>query len=147
MKKAGSRAKFSEVDYHFVYAAAQASKKGNAKQFLLVSSLGADPDSFFFYNKLKGEVERDIISLGLPSLSIFRPSLLLGERQELRLAEKIGEVFGMSFSFLMVGPLEKWKPIEAEVVASAMVLASKQEHVGIMIYESHEIKKLVVESS
>lgn len=144
IKKAGSKAKFSEVDYHFVYHSALAAKKGGAGEFLLVSSLGADPSSFVFYNRVKGEVERDISGLGIPCFSVFRPSLLLGERQEFRLGEKLGEIFGMTLSFGMLGPLEKWKPIEAEMVATAMIAVSKEKKTGIKIYESDEIRKLAI---
>lgn len=145
IKKAGSRAKFSEVDFHFVYHSALAAKKANAGEFLLVSSLGADPNSIFFYNRVKGEVERDISRLSLPAFSIFRPSLLLGKREEFRTGEKIGEIFGNLLGFGMIGPLEKWKPIMAKEVALAMIRVAKLKKMGIKIYESDEIRKLAIE--
>ena len=92
IKKAGSQEKFREVDYTFPLSIAELAKESGVRSFLMVSSIGADPNSSVFYSKVKGEVERDTISLNLPSLYIFRPSLLLGHRSEFRLGEKIGEI-------------------------------------------------------
>ena len=114
IKKAGSEEKFREVDYTYVLNSVKIAHELNVKNVLLVSSLGADPNSTIFYSRTKGEVERDTSSLGLNSFSIFRPSLLLGERNEFRPGEKIGEVVTGLFSFAFIGGLKKYKPISAE---------------------------------
>lgn len=136
IKKAGSQEKFREVDYTFPLSIAELAKESGVRSFLMVSSIGADPNSSVFYSKVKGEVERDTISLNLPSLYIFRPSLLLGHRSEFRLGEKIGEIFSAGISFAFLGPLKKYKPIESEVVASSMLLHSLSPVSGVHILES-----------
>lgn len=141
IKKAGSQEQFREVDYTFPINIANIAKESGVRTFLMVSSLGADPNSSVFYSKVKGEVERDTIKLGLPSLYIFRPSLLLGNRSEFRLGEKIGEFISIGISFAFLGPLKKYKPIESQTVASSMLFHSLAPKAGVNILESDEISE------
>jgi uncharacterized protein YbjT (DUF2867 family) len=143
IKKAGSEEKFREVDYTFVLNSAKLAKQANTQNVLLVSSLGADYNSSIFYSKVKGETERDTSSLGLNCLNIFRPSLLLGDRNEFRPGEKIGEVVSGLFSFAFIGSFKKYKPISAETVAKAMIKTSLSDKTGVYIFESDEISSLV----
>ena len=143
IKKAGSPEKFREVDYTFVLEAGKLAKESNSKALLMVTSMGADPNSSVFYSRVKGEIERDTKSLGLNSLLIFQPSLLLGNRNEFRLGEKIGEFVGNLFSFAFVGGLEKYKPISADVVAESMFKLSLSPPSGTKILESDEIEASV----
>lgn len=140
--KAKSKEKFFEVDFEYVLRSAKLAKKKNVEKFLVVTSIGADPNSLFFYNRVKGELERELQKLDFPFLGIFRPSLLLGHRNEFRLGEKMGEFFGNLLSPLLIGGLEKYKPIEAVNVAKGMVKVSKLKKIGTEIYESDIIYKL-----
>lgn len=139
INKAGSQDKFKEVDYFYVLNIAKICKEMNVKTVLIVSSLGADPSSSIFYSRVKGEMERDTSSLDLNSLYFFRPSLLLGNRSELRIGEKVGEVISGIFSFTFVGGWKKYKPISAEIVAKSMLKTSLKPKTGVYIFESDEI--------
>ena len=135
IKIAGSQSAFRAVDYDLVVRAAAAAKQAGAKHFLVVSALGADARSRVFYNRVKGEMETALQTMGLAKLSIFRPSLLAGPRQEFRLGEKLGLVLG---SWL---PLA-WRPIRDQVVAGAMCWASQHQVEAVRIYSSADMQRL-----
>ncbi len=135
IKIAGSQAAFRAVDYELVLRAAEAAKHAGAKHFLVVSALGADAQSRVFYNRVKGEMETALQAIGLTKLSIFRPSLLAGPRQEFRLGEKLGLLLG---SWL---PLA-WRPIRDQVVAEAMCWASRSQPESVRIYSSADMQRL-----
>lgn len=142
ISKAKSKEKFYEVDFEYVLRSAKLARKKNVEKFLVVTSIGADPNSLFFYNKVKGEIERELQKLGFPFLGIFRPSLLLGNRNEFRPGEKLGEIIGKFLTPILIGKLEKYKPIEALNVAKGIVKVSKLKKIGTEIYESDIIYKL-----
>ena len=99
---------------------APAAPRAAAKRLLVVSALGADPRSRVFYNRVKGEMEAAVGAAGVPSTIFFRPTLLAGPRGEFRLGERIGLAVGD-----LLGPiLGKYRPIDAEVVALAMIKAA-----------------------
>jgi uncharacterized protein YbjT (DUF2867 family) len=104
---------------------------------VLVSSVGANSKSNNFYLKLKGEVEDAVKEVGLESVHIMRPSMLLGDRKEFRPGEKIGSPLMKAFSFLLPA---KYKPTQAKDVAKAMLIAAKESKKGFYIYEYNEIK-------
>lgn len=140
LKKAGSQEAQRRVDYDYQLAVARGALGGGARQFLVVSSMGADPKSTFFYNRIKGELERDVAALGLPSVRIFRPSLLLGERQELRRGERIAVKLSPLFAPLFPA---KYRPILARDVALAMVKAALgPAAAGVHIYLNDEVQRL-----
>lgn len=140
IKKAKSKEQFRKVDFEYPTQIAQLARAAGAKQFLLVSALGANSSSAFFYNQVKGEVEGAITKLGYPALQIFRPSLLLGVRREFRFGEVFAEKIMKVVGCLCIGPLRRFKPIKAQMVAAAMVKVANQHPVGIQIYESSEIE-------
>lgn len=142
IRRAGTKAEFHRVDYGFSYAAAHRMKALGTKHFLLVSAVGADAGSSVFYSRVKGHLEKDITALGFESLSVFRPSLLLGERQEHRMAEALSAKFSPIFSPLFMGPLERFRPIESVVVARAMVAAAKQSARGRSVYFYRDMQAL-----
>lgn len=142
IKKAGSQAAFRRVDFTYAYEAAQLAVAQGAKHFLLVSSLGADASSSVFYSRVKGEVEIAVTSLPFAAVSIFQPSLLLGARAEFRLGERIAEPVAKALSFLLLGPLKKYRAIEAHTVAAAMVRVAKAAAKGVMVYESDRIQEI-----
>ncbi len=136
-KVKGDKDAYRKVDYDIPVHAARLAKECGCNVFLLVSSVGADSKSNNFYLKLKGEVEDAVKQIGLQSVHIFRPSMLLGNRQESRPAEKIGQVVMKLFSFLIPS---KYKPIKASAVAKAMVAASKNQETGFHIYHYREME-------
>jgi len=141
MKKAGSKEKFRLVDFQYPVSLANYCLNKGAKQFSLVSSLGADAKSNIFYNKVKGEVEKAISNLGYHRLDIFRPSLLLGARGESRFAEDLGKAGVKLFGFLFAGPLKDYKAIESIKVARAMAYFSKETGSGTTIHLSGKLQK------
>lgn len=128
----GSKEKFRAVDYGIPLAAAKIARQQGARHFLLVSSLGASAESRFFYTRVKGELEDALRTLGFRSVTILRPSLLLGERSEFRFGEEVAK----RFAFLVPG---KYRPIHARDVAAALVRSAKEDVPGLHILESDEI--------
>lgn len=137
IKQAGSQAAFHKVDYEYPLAIAKAGLSNGARQFLLVSSMGANPQSAFFYNRVKGDVERDLIALNYPTLLVLRPSLLLGDRTESRLGERIGKHVMQFFSPVLPA---RYRPIEANTVAKAMLRLAQQGLTGPHVFESDQLQ-------
>jgi uncharacterized protein YbjT (DUF2867 family) len=142
IKTAGSQEAFRNVDYNYPLNAAKIAFKNGVENFLLVSSNGADAHSKIFYSRIKGELENALKKIGFKSLLIFRPSLLLGKRSEGRTGEFVGKIIGNVLKPTLVGPLKKYRPIEAEVVARAMITAAKSGFKGVHVFESDEIQKI-----
>lgn len=143
IKRAGSRETFRAVDHGAVLAFAWAAQRGGAKRFFTVSSLGANAESRVFYNRVKGETERALQVLGFDTLGIFRPSLLRGPRAEFRFGERVGELALALAGPVLVGGWRKYRAIDAEVVARAMLRASfGRGPRGVLTYESDEIADL-----
>jgi uncharacterized protein YbjT (DUF2867 family) len=142
IKKAGSRKAFYEVDFTYPVEMAKLSIANGAKQFLLVSALGANPNSPVFYNRVKGEVEQELGLCGFKGLYIFRPSLLLGKRSERRLAEEYGQKLFRAGSFAFKGPLKKYRPIKGKAVAFAMLAMAKQQKFGNTTVNSRQIQAI-----
>ena len=141
-KTKGDKDKYREVDYYIPVTAAKLSLKTGCEQFIVVSAYGANSNSSNFYTSLKGEVEDTLSSLNIPSLSIFRPSLLLGDRQEFRLGEIFATFLMKGISFLLPSNL---KAIKAYDVAKAMLKASKSNIKGTTIYHYKEIMNSIKE--
>ncbi len=141
-KKAGGRAGFYRVDHDIVMNVAQWAKTHGAERLSIVSSIGADAGSRSFYLKTKGQVEQELKALGFRQLTILRPSLLLGNRQEFRRAEALAAKIYPLFTFVLQGRLKKYRAVQASKVAEAMFHFIKQGHQGVRIVESDEINGL-----
>ena len=140
IKKAGSQAAFEKVDLTYPIQFAKIAAENGVKQYLIISSIGADAKSGNFYLRTKGRCEDELKASGIPSISIFRPSLLLGDRKEFRLGEKI-MTYGMKFlSLFLIGGLKKYKAIKSSTVAEAMHRTAQQNNTGVNIYESDKIR-------
>jgi len=133
IRVAGSQARFRVVDYDIPLAAARLARQSGTRHFLLVSSLGADPKSRVFYSRVKGELEQALTGVGFPSVSIVRPSLLLGPRKESRIGEEIAKFF----SWVPLGP---YAAIHADDVAAALVRLAKEERPGVRIVTSSQMR-------
>ncbi len=146
MKNAGSKEAFLKVDYEMVVEIAKQAKISNVKRIVVVSSLGAEPESNNFYLQTKGKMEEAVKQFEFEYCGIVRPSLLLGNRKEFRFGEKIAIVLFKIFSFIFVGPIKNYKGIYAEDVAKSMIMLA-QNGKGIITVESIILKKIADEYS
>jgi uncharacterized protein YbjT (DUF2867 family) len=142
MRKAGSQEAFEKVDYGYPVQLAQLASANGVGQYLLVTSIGADASSPNFYLRTKGKVEEAVKTFPFRSVLIFRPSFLLGNRQESRLGERIGILAVRALTAAPVSPLRKYRPIAASAVARAMVRQALAGLQGVHVFESDEIQTL-----
>ncbi|WNG39275.1 oxidoreductase [Archangium violaceum] len=140
IKKAGSQEAFRAVDHDAVLAFAKAAKKAGAQRFLVVTALGSNPRSRVFYNRVKGEVEEALKTVGFESLVILQPSLLLGERAERRPGEHAAIIASRVLAPLL-RPLAS-RPIEARTVARAMRALAHNAPAGVRVVPSGELQEL-----
>ncbi|WP_319738465.1 NAD(P)H-binding protein [Cronobacter sakazakii] len=140
-REAGSKEAFILADYTLVVDTSLAGLRLGAKHMLVVSALGANPNSPFFYNRVKGEMETALKAQGWPRLTIARPSLLIGDREKRR----AGESFMAPLFRLLPG---KWKAIEAQTVAQAMMnaaLSPAQENVAVL--DSAQLREIAAQTA
>jgi uncharacterized protein YbjT (DUF2867 family) len=142
IRKAGSRPAFRKVDFEYPKKLAFRGAAFQARQFLLVSSVGANPAADNFYLSVKGETEKAVSALPFQAVHIFRPSILVGDRSESRPAEKIGIALARAFEFAMVGGYRKYRPMPVDVLAAAMLSAARHARAGKHIYHYDEIVAL-----
>ncbi|GAB3294270.1 Rossmann-fold NAD(P)-binding domain-containing protein [Hymenobacter tenuis] len=129
LRQAGSQEAQYKVDHTYQYRTAQAAARNGVPTYVLVSSAGADADSFVFYNRMKGELERDIQRLPFRHIRILQPGVLAGSRPKPRLGEKVGLV--LSSLVGAVPPLRAYRPVHARIVAQAMINAALDETPGL----------------
>ena len=134
-----NKKKYREIDFDIISNTVKACKEKNVKHFSFVSSAGADINNKSFYLKFKGEIEKEVESKQLNSSTVYRPSLLLGNRKENRFGEKVAQILIPLISFLFP---DNYKPIKAIDVAKAMVTESKKIEPGFKIYHYRDILKL-----
>jgi len=139
IRKAGSQEAFRKVDYDYVVGIGKFSERTGVQRFLVVSSMGADAASRIFYNRVKGEMEKAVQQLNIPSIFIFRPSLLIGKRSEFRPGERIAQVLMGGLGFLFIGGLKKYRPIPASTVANAMLTVALTRKEDRLVLDSAEI--------
>lgn len=142
IKVAGSQEAFRRVDYDFVLSVARAGWAAGASRLGIISALGADPTSRVFYNRVKGELERDVVSLGYASVVIAQPSLLLGDRESLGQAARGGEVWAKR----LLGPISKLipaqvRPVEAADVARSLMSGVLEGKAGVTRIASRDMHR------
>jgi uncharacterized protein YbjT (DUF2867 family) len=142
LRKAGSQEAFENVEINYPLEIARLASANGVRQFLLVTSAGADPNSANFYLKTKGRVEDAVRPVPFPALLIFRTSFLMGHREEFRLGERMSIATLRALTAAPVDALKKYRPIAASVVAAAMVKAANQGLQGVRVFESNEIQSL-----
>ncbi len=142
IRVAGSQEAFRKVDYRYPAEAARLGATAGARQFLLVSSVGANASSGNFYLRVKGEVEEAVQKSGVGSVVIARPSMLLGHRAESRPGERLAVHAFRALAIALVGPARKYRPVEAHTVARALCRAATDEKRGTRILESDAIERL-----
>jgi uncharacterized protein YbjT (DUF2867 family) len=142
-KKTGSWDRFAAVDRDAVLAFARAARDAGARQFITVSSVGADPRSGNRYLRLKGEVEEALGGLGFDRLDIARPGLLLGERPgDRRVLERLAILASPLLNPLLCGRLERYRGIEASLVGQAIAALAGQTEPGRFVHTNRELKLL-----
>lgn len=147
-KKAGTREQFEKVDVEYPLRIAALAKNASVSHFIVISAMGASEKSFAYYNRVKGKLEQQLEALHFPRLSIVRPSLLIGKRDELRIGEKFGQVVMKVVNPLLMGPFKQYRSIKAEQVAVAMLaIALQPKASGMSIYFSHELAEMKLPSN
>ena len=134
---------YKKVDYDIPVNAAEIGIAKGFKQFFIVSAIGANEKSSNFYLSLKGKTENKIKQFPFVSIGVFQPSILNGTRKESRVGERLAQVVMDLISFLLLGPLKKFRAIGANNVAKAMIKASKKQTDGIHYYQYAEMMQLV----
>lgn len=135
IKQAGSQEAFRAIDHDLILAFARRARELGARHLVVISALGANPNSSVFYNRVKGETEEALKTMDWPQLTIARPSLLLGARHEFRLGERLA------------APLLRWLPgkyrgIDACALARALWRLALEEEDGIRVIESSDLRRL-----
>ena len=140
-KNTPNKNEYIKIEYDLPVEVAKIAKENSINSFTYVSSLGANPNASGLYLKNKGQAEEALKQLNFPKLSIFRPSILLGNRKENRIGEKIGIFVMKSFSPLFLGKMKKYKPIQVKNVAIAIVKVT-ENNFQQTIFESDKIMEI-----
>ncbi|MTB51214.1 NAD(P)H-binding protein [Lewinella sp. W8] len=139
IKKAGSQEAFRKVDHDYILKAALVAKAGGANQCLLVSAAGASADSLIFYNRVKGQTEEAIEEIGFWATHIFRPGVLVGDREEFRLGERIGIGVSNFLRGISPGILGDYNPTQVDVLAAKMIAAAQGVQPGVHVHGAREL--------
>jgi uncharacterized protein YbjT (DUF2867 family) len=111
-------------------------------RYMLVSSVGADPDAGSFYLRVKGELERDLEAIHFEATHVFRPAVLLGRREEARGGEQWAARLSLAFEWMMAGGLSKYRPMPAGVLAASMAAAGERGEPGRHVHHYNQIVRL-----
>lgn len=133
---------YKSIDYGIPVSAAKLCKLNNIPTFIVVSSLGSNPKSNMFYNRIKGEMEHDVLNLNIENTFILQPSLIDGSRNERRIFEWLWQKAMRLINIVLIGNLRKYQSIKAETISEAMVILDLNGYKN-QIIESHHIKELV----
>lgn len=138
-KKTPNKKVYKKVDYGIPVSAAKLCAENQIGTIVVVSALGAKPSSKFFYNRIKGEMERDVLSQKIENTYLLRPSLISGDREEKRPFEFLWKQVMKTTDFLMFGPMKKFRAIHPEKIVKTMI------HVTNHDYRNAVIKSDVIE--
>ncbi|NEW80695.1 MAG: NAD(P)H-binding protein [Gelidibacter sp.] len=142
-KKTPDKKQYKKIDFGIPAAAAKLAKENHIQTFLVVSAMGANAKSSVFYNKTKGEMEQAVLSEKIMNTYILRPSIIGGNRHENRTMEKIGIAIFKLLQPFMLGKLKKYRIIEAENIAKAMIYLANEKP-GLQIIESDKIQEMAL---
>jgi len=133
-KKTPDKELYRKIDFGIPVKAAQLCKKNDIETFVVVSALGADPHSSIFYSRTKGEMEEAVLAVKLRNTYILRPSLILGNRKEKRVAESLASSFFRIAGQLLIGPVKKYAPNKATDIAKAMLAVANDKPDRFLIF-------------
>lgn len=136
MKVAGSKEAFLKVDHHYPLVVGRLAHRHGTPTYVLNSALGADARSMFFYSRVKGELERDLAAVGFRSLTLVRPGVIGGDRQETRVGERMAIV---ALGTLAPVVPKKWRINPAETIAKALIEAATKGAPGVHIVGSEAL--------
>jgi uncharacterized protein YbjT (DUF2867 family) len=125
--KTNDRTIYKAIDFGIPFTASKLAKENNIPTFLVMSSMGANAKSNIFYSRTKGEMEQAVLSQKIPNTYILRPSLIKGERDKGRFGESVGAILLKLTTVFLVGRLKKYRAIEADCIASAMISLAKSK--------------------
>ncbi|MBK7891268.1 MAG: NAD(P)H-binding protein [Bdellovibrionales bacterium] len=138
--QAGSKEEQYKVDYQYQWDIARIAKENGVHSYVLISSVGADAESPFFYLQMKGELEKDIGILGFKKIRILRPAALKGQRKKPRLGESMGtRILDLALPLVPKALRSQIRPVEATLVADVAVRSAFKEHLGTLVYDSSDI--------
>jgi len=126
--KTKDRTVYRAIDFGIPFAASKLARENNIPTFLVMSSMGANAKSKIFYSRTKGEMEQAVLDQDIPFTYILRPSLILGERNEKRFGESAGAVLLKLTNVFLIGSLKKYRAIDADCIAAAMIGLAKSLH-------------------
>lgn len=135
LRQTPDREAYRKVDFEYPVTAGRLALEHGARHYLVVSAVSADSKSRIFYNRTKGEMEDALKALGFRSLTIAQPSVLIGERTEPRLSEKIA----WKFSFMTPS---KYRPVHAASVAHALTHFARVDEPGVHVIPNADIERL-----
>ena len=137
-------AEYYRVDHDYPVLAARIAKERGAKSVFLVTAVGANPNSKFFYVRTKGETERDVIALNFEHTHIFRPSMIMGSRKEKRSLFEVALMkFWPAVNPLLTGRVDKYRGITGEDIAKAMMKSAQHQTETLKIYQWREMYDLL----
>lgn len=142
MRQAGSKGAFRRVDYDYVYAFARVARRYGARQFILVSSVGATRATSNYYLSVKGEVEAAIARLDYERVDVIRPGLLLGARKELRFGERLASLMIPLLNPFLRGASARYRSTHADTVARAIDDLAGAAADGRFLYENPQLDLL-----
>ena len=142
IRVAGSHAAFRAVDHDAVLAFARAAQTAGVSRLIVVTAVGADPGSSVFYSRVKGEVERDLTSLGFARLDIIQPGLILGPRAERRPVEAFFQAAMPVLNPLLVGGLARYGGVDADTIAAAIAALADRVVAGRFIHQNRALEAL-----
>lgn len=142
IKKAKTKERMYQIDVEYPFTVARLAKRKGMQHFVIISAMGANPKSRFFYTRIKGELEEKLTLLDIPRLSILRPSLLVGEREEFRFGEKMAIGLYKGVSWLLPNAYKSKFGIEASTVAKAMYNTQFSKSLKVVIYKPVQIVQL-----
>ena len=141
-KKTPNLQEYKAIDFGLTINIAQLAKKHNVQQVHLISAIGADSKSNIFYNRLKGETEQALINIDFPQTIIYRPSLLIGKRNEFRFGELVAQKLAPIFDFFLIGEMKKYHSVSARDVAKAIICKILMKVQEIEIIQYREIQSI-----
>jgi uncharacterized protein YbjT (DUF2867 family) len=142
-KHTPDEAEYYKIDHDYPVLAAEIARANGARSVFLVTAVGANAKSGVFYIRTKGEVERDILALGFDHTHIFRPSMILGQRDEDRPRERLLIAAWGLLNPLLLGPADRYRGLTGEEIARAMANAARHQTEKVRIYHWKEMAALL----
>ncbi|WP_178988514.1 NAD(P)H-binding protein [Winogradskyella schleiferi] len=135
---------YKKIDHGIPVSAAKLAKANGIETFLVISALGADAKSSVFYNKTKGEMERDVLKQDIKKTFILQPSLIGGDRKESRTLEAIGKDVFIVIQPFFFGKLKKYKSTDPKNMAKAMINLANSTSYSEVVITSDDIKRITI---